>query len=108
MTDRAQDGPGPDITRDRGAGIPVYVVIREDQNAHGFVDTSIVAAYRAESDALARLEEEAQEARNAGVRVCGDFTPEWQDEADWEVSWMVDVAWLYESHRPAAAVERAV
>lgn len=65
----------------------VYVLIREDQNDHGFVDTSVEAVFTLESDAVAAMNREEQEARDEGSRVWGD-EGDW-DESDWEVSWMV-------------------
>jgi hypothetical protein len=46
----------------------VYVLIREDQSEHGFVDASVV------------------EAREQGLLVCGDPGT----EPEWEVSWNIE------------------
>jgi hypothetical protein len=94
MSDVRQDTSREQVTPTHDTGTLIYLLVREDQNDHGFVDTSVVGAYRAEAAAHARLEAEAAEAREAGIRVCGYLTPEWQDEADWEVSWMVTSTWL--------------
>jgi hypothetical protein len=66
----------------------VYVLIREDQNDHGFVDTSIEGVYTQECDAAAMKESEEQDARTAGSRVCGD-SGHWH-ESDWQVYWKIE------------------
>jgi hypothetical protein len=60
----------------------VHVVIREDQNEHGFIDTS----FRSRSDADALVESSVSWARDEGLRVCGDPGT----EPDWQVSWMIE------------------
>jgi hypothetical protein len=64
----------------------VHVVIREDQNEHGFIDTSVVRLFRSRNDADAFVESNISEARDEGLRVCGD--PE--TEPDWQVCWMIE------------------
>jgi hypothetical protein len=57
----------------------VYVLVREDQSEHGFVDASIVGLFRSQ-DELQCLEIGMAEAREQGLRVCGDpgAEPEWE------------------------------
>ena len=64
----------------------VQVVIREDQNEYGFVDTSIVGLFRSRKDANAFLKSSLADARKHGIRVCGDPGT----EPEWEVSWSIE------------------
>lgn len=47
----------------------VHVVIREDQNEHGFIDTSVAGLFRSRNDADAFVESNVAAARNQGLRV---------------------------------------
>ncbi len=67
----------------------VFVVIREDQNDHGFVDTSVCGIYRTRADADACVEEGEAAARAEGFRVSGDANRGW-DESDWQVYYKVE------------------
>lgn len=62
----------------------VYLVLREDQSDHGFVDTTVLSVFRSERAAEERATAEKREARNLGLRVADD------DCADGE--WQVSVA----------------
>jgi hypothetical protein len=64
----------------------VHVVIREDQNEHGFIDTSVVGLFRSRHEADAYVKSSIADARDEGLRVCGDPGT----EPDWEVSWMIE------------------
>ena len=64
----------------------VHVVIREDQNAHGFVDTSIVGLFGSREKAEAFVESSVSRARSEGRRVCDDV----EDAPEWEVDWRVE------------------
>jgi hypothetical protein len=64
----------------------VHLVIREDQNEHGFIDTSVVGLFRSRNDADAFVESSVSGARDEGLRVCGDPGT----EPDWQVSWMIE------------------
>jgi hypothetical protein len=66
--------------------VTVHVVIREDQNEHGFIDTSVVGLFRSRNDADAFVESSISGARDEGLRVCGDPGT----EPDWQVSWMIE------------------
>ncbi len=66
----------------------VYVLLREDQDDHGFVDTGVVGLFRSEADAIAMMHAEIAAARRVGKRVCGDISVEWEED-DWEVCWTV-------------------
>jgi hypothetical protein len=64
----------------------VFVLIREDQNHYGYIDTSIVGVFReapaaTEMEALQRLR-----ARQKGLVVEDDES----DDVDWQVSWKVE------------------
>jgi hypothetical protein len=66
----------------------VHVVIREDQNEHGFVcvDTSVVGLFRSRRDADAFVESSSVGARGQALRVWGDAGT----EPDWDVSWAIE------------------
>lgn len=61
----------------------VYLLLREEQNEHGFVDTDVIGAYRERADAEGRLRAAAAGARIAGRLVEGDDDVR---DAEWEVS----------------------
>ena len=64
----------------------IFVVIREDQNAHGYIDTSITGVFR---EALVAKEIEALErlrARQKGLMVEDDESP----DGEWQVSWKIE------------------
>ena len=50
----------------------VYVLVREDQSEHGFVDASIVGLFRTQDEATVVLKSSVAKAREQGLRVCGD------------------------------------
>ena len=64
----------------------VYVLVREDQSEHGFVDTSIVGLFSDQAEATVALKSNVAEAREQGLRVCGDPGM----EPEWEVSWNIE------------------
>ncbi len=64
----------------------VYVVVREDQSEHGFVDASIVGLFRSQDEAAVLQKSSMAEAREQGLRVCGDPGT----EPAWEVSWNIE------------------
>ena len=64
----------------------VHVVIREDQNDYGFIDTSVAGIFERRDDADSFVASSVSTAREEGLRVCGD--PE--SEPDWQVSWMIE------------------
>ena len=64
----------------------VYVLVREDQGEHGFVDASIVGLFRSQDEATVLLKSSIAEARAQGLRVCGDPGT----EPEWEVSWNIE------------------
>ena len=64
----------------------VFVLIREDQNEHGYIDTSITGVFREariakETEILERLH-----ARQEGLVVEHDESP----DGEWQVSWKVE------------------
>jgi hypothetical protein len=64
----------------------VFVLIREDQNEHGYIDTSITGVFR-DARVVKELETlERQHAREQGVVVEDDESP----EGEWQVSWKVE------------------
>jgi hypothetical protein len=62
----------------------VYLLLREDQNDHGYIDVSVTGVYRDESAAKQRGALERARARDEGLRVEDD------DDADWQVCWRVE------------------
>lgn len=64
----------------------LHVVIREDQNAHGFIDAAVAGIFRSREDADAFVELNQVRARQEGLLVFGD--PE--SEPHWDVSWAVE------------------
>ncbi len=75
----------------------VYVLVREDQSEHGFVDASIVGLFRSQDEAAVLLKSSMAEAREQGLRVCGNPGT----EPEWEVSWNI------EPHPPPVTVSRS-
>jgi hypothetical protein len=65
----------------------VYVLIREDQNDHGFVDFSIVGIFHEEHAAHQFLDAETARARELGLRVEDE---ERDVDVDWQVSWKIE------------------
>ena len=63
----------------------VYVLIREDQNQHGYVDVSITGIFREKRIAKKLEEIERAVAHRQGRRVCDEL-----DDPDWEVSWKIE------------------
>jgi hypothetical protein len=66
--------------------VRVFILVREDQNAHGYIDASITGVFREariakEMEALERLE-----ARQEGLVVEDDDSP----DGEWQVSWKVE------------------
>ena len=53
----------------------VHVVIREDQNEHGFFDTSVVGLFRSGNDADAFVESSISEARDEGLACAAILGP---------------------------------
>jgi hypothetical protein len=64
----------------------VFVLIREDQSEHGYVDTSVAGVF---SDEHVAREQEAIErrlARDQGLIVEDDDSP----DGEWQASWRVE------------------
>jgi len=60
----------------------VYILLREDQNEHGYIDTSIMGVFRDARVAKELETVERQHARQQGVMVEDDESP----DGDWQVS----------------------
>lgn len=67
----------------------VYMLIREDQNDHGFVDTSIAGVYATREGAMNAMKEEQEEARAEGWRVA-TADADGYEGADWQVYWKIE------------------
>ena len=65
---------------------PAFVLIREDQNEHGYIDTSITGVFREDGVAKEMETLERQHAREQGVVVEDDESP----DGEWQVSWKVE------------------
>jgi hypothetical protein len=67
----------------------VHVVIREDQNEHGFVDAGVTGLFRSRHDAETFVASSTAAARQDGLRVWGH--PETEADCDeWDVSWTIE------------------
>ena len=64
----------------------VFVLIREDQNAHGYVDTSISGVFRDAGIAKEMETLERLDARQEGLVVEDNDSP----DGEWQVSWKVE------------------
>lgn len=64
----------------------IFLLIREDQNEHGFVDTSIAGVFRDERVAREQEASERRRGRDRGLIVEDDDCP----DGEWQVSWSVE------------------
>ena len=64
----------------------VFVLIREDQNEHGYVDTFIAGVFHNEQAAREHEAVERQNARDQGLIVEDDNS----SDSDWQVCWTVE------------------
>ena len=64
----------------------VFVLIREDQNEHGYIDTSITGVFREARTAKEMENLERLHARQEGLVVEDDDSP----DGEWQVSWKVE------------------
>jgi len=62
----------------------VHVLMREDQNEHGYIDTSIVGAFSTRRAASEREALECRQARDEGLAIEDD-----DSDGDWQVCWRV-------------------
>jgi hypothetical protein len=64
----------------------IFLLIREDQNEHGYVDTSIAGVFHHEHVAREQEAVERRNARGQGLIVEDDDSP----DGEWQVSWIVE------------------
>jgi hypothetical protein len=64
----------------------VFVLLREDQNEHGYVDTSVAGVYLEKYVAREQEALERRKARERGLIVEDDESP----DGEWQVSWNVE------------------
>jgi hypothetical protein len=64
----------------------VFVLLREDQNDHGYVDTSVAGVYFERLVAQEQEVLERRKARERGLIVEDDESP----DGEWQVSWTVE------------------
>lgn len=62
----------------------IYVLVREDQNDHGFIDTSIVGLFLSRELALQDEAREREAAEAEGLIVEDDGA------VDWQVCWRIE------------------
>ncbi len=67
----------------------VYVLIREDQNDHGFIDTSISGVFATSESALSWMRAKQERAHAEGLRVNTNDDDSYE-EADWDVYWRIE------------------
>lgn len=64
----------------------VYILVREDQNEHGYIDTSITGVFRDVGIATEQEALERRQAKEQGLVVEDDESP----DGEWQVSWKVE------------------
>jgi hypothetical protein len=64
----------------------IYLLLREEQSDHGFVDTEVIGAFRDRIAAGVRLDVETEAAREAGRLVEGD---EAVGDGEWQLAFHV-------------------
>jgi len=64
----------------------VFVLIREDQNEHGYIDTSITGVFQGKHLAEEHQVLERLHARDQGLVVEDDESP----DGEWQVSWKIE------------------
>ncbi len=64
----------------------VFVLIREDQNQHGYIDTSIAGVFHGQQAAAGEESRERIRARAEGLVVEDDDSA----DAEWQVSWKIE------------------
>ena len=63
-----------------------FVLIREDQNEHGYIDTSIVGIFHEQQAAAAEESRERLRARAERLVVEDDHSA----DGEWQVSWKIE------------------
>jgi hypothetical protein len=74
------------VTPAKDGEMRVFVLIREDQNEHGYIDTSITGIFREARVATEMETLERLHAREQGLVVEDDESP----DGEWQVSWKVE------------------
>jgi hypothetical protein len=64
----------------------VYLLIREDQNEHGYVDTTIAGVFRDARSARQQELVQRLKARAEGLTIEDDDSP----DGEWQVSWAIE------------------
>jgi hypothetical protein len=64
----------------------VFLLIREDQNDHGYIDTSVAGVFSDEPRAREQEVAERQRAHEQGLIVEDDESP----DGDWQVCWKIE------------------
>lgn len=80
----------------------IFLIVQENQNDHGFVDTTMVDAFTDQRLAERAIETLASDAIDAGEYVAGKNAP----ADDWTVSYAVQEVTLYRA--PRTSVESQV
>lgn len=63
----------------------VHILIREDQNEHGYIDTSVVGVFQDKAAARQYEESERHRAQAEGLVIEDDDTG-----GDWQVCWRIE------------------
>jgi hypothetical protein len=74
----------------------VFLLIREDQSEHGYIDTSIIGVFRE-----ARLAKEHETVERLAAREQGLVVEDEANDGEWEVSWAI------EEHRVNQSISNA-
>jgi hypothetical protein len=79
-------GPSPSSTSRHGGNVTVQVLIREDRNHYGYIDTSVIGVFREMKSA--RLERMRQRRRS----IANGFDVNYDNplEDTWEVYWRIE------------------
>lgn len=63
----------------------VFVLIREDQNQHGYIDTSVAGVFQSEQVARQQEAVERRHAQDQGLIVEDD-----DSDGEWQVCWKIE------------------
>lgn len=81
-----RDGGTSPCASAKDRAMTVFMLIREDQNEHGYIDTSITGVFREAGVAKEMETLERLHARQEGLVVEDDDSP----DGEWQASWKVE------------------
>jgi hypothetical protein len=79
----------------------IYIVVQENQNDHGYVDTTVLESYTEERLAIRAIEDLEANARDDGERVDSDT-----QDGEWTISFKTVTSELYRA--PQTSIESQV